>query len=314
MSSIKVKGERLKVKGLFILLSIFIFQFSLSSCDPDAKWSTKEVDIDMSVNVVSAGYVECSFATNKEAYYLIAIQEADEGYDPMAHQKQFMTLALDSANVEYLSWRHDQLVKGEFNVAPFASHSLQYGSVTHFFTGLLPGSDYWIYAFVVNPETLQPVGKLYLQKVTTTMESIMDIHFEYRVKGMWDYIYPIDSKNKIYGSFPYIATTCDSLKMVDEDYGTDSAAVAYFVFWALERFLDPSKADVYYGVRSVENDGYQSAEAFEQGHTYYTAICGYDGSYKQATVYKFTWTGESCNLYFVDTDSTNLVNLFRDKE
>lgn len=314
MSNIKVKGERLKVKGLFILLSIFIFQFSLSSCDPEAKWSTKEVNIDMSVNVVSAGYVECSFATNKEAYYLIAIQEADEGYDPMAHQKQFMTLALDSANVEYLSWRHDQLVKGEFNVAPFASHSLQYGSVTHFFTGLLPGSDYWIYAFVVNPETLQPVGKLYLQKVTTAMESIMDIHFEYRVKGMWDYIYPIDSKNKIYGSFPYIATTCDSLKMVDEEHGTDSAAVAYFVFWALERFLDPSKADVYYGVRSVENDGYQSAETFEQGHTYYTAICGYDGSYKQATVYKFTWTGESCNLYFVDTDSTNLVNLFRDKE
>lgn len=281
------------------------------SCSPEAEWYVKNVDIEMNIQTVSAGFAECSFSTSKEAYYLVAIERVRDGYDPMEHQKQFMMLALDSANVEYLSWRNSLLKRGEFNVAPFASHALQYGNVDYFFTGLLPGNEYWVYAFVVNPETLEPAGKLHLQKIKTTSESIMDIHFDYRIKGRWDYIYPIDTLGKIYGSFPYIATTRDSLSLVDEVISTDSAAVAYFVFWALERFLDPSKAEVLYGVHAAENDGYQSAETFEEGHTYYTVICGYDGSYKQTTIYKFNWTGESCNLYFVDTDSANLVNRFR---
>ena len=142
----------------------------------------------MSIKTVSAGFIECDFSTNVEAYYLIACVEAVEGENPLDHAKQFMTLALDSANVEYLTWRNKLLKEGEFNIAPFASHSLQYGPVTHFFTGLLPESDYWVYAFVVNPQTLQPAGKLYFERVTTLDESIMDVHFEYRIKGRWDYI------------------------------------------------------------------------------------------------------------------------------
>ena len=278
------------------------------SCSPEAKWETNDVNIQMTVTNVSAGFAECEFSTDKEAYYLIAIQEAKPNYNPMEHQKQFMMLALDSANVEYLAWRNELLKNGEFNVAPFASHVLQYGKVDYFFTGLSQEKDYWIYAFVVNPETLQPCGKLHLVTITTKKESIMDVHFAYRIKGNWDYIYPMDSLGNICSRFPYIATTRDSLSLTEEDFYTDQEAVIYFYWWMLERFVDPSKAEVFYGVKAVANDGWSTTTEFEEGHTYYTAISGFDGGFEQSTVYKFTWTGDSCNYYFVETDSANIVH------
>ena len=135
----------------------------------------------------------------------------------------------------------------------------------------------------------------------------MDIHFDYRVKGKWDYIYPVDTSGNIYGRFPYIATTRDSLSLVDEAFDTDYMAVSYFGIWALERFLYPDSAEVLYGVHAVENNGWQSFTTFEEGHTYYTALSGYDGGFKHLTIYRFTWTGDSCSFYLRDTDPQNIM-------
>ena len=139
----------------------------LCSCDPEAKWETSDVDITINVQTVSAAFIRCEFKTNKEAYYLISCEPVVQDVDPMSYQKQFMMLALDSANVKYLAWRHEQLLGGEFNIAPFSSHALQYGNVNHVFTLPEADTDYWIYAFVVNPSTMAPVGKLYLTTVHT---------------------------------------------------------------------------------------------------------------------------------------------------
>lgn len=285
------------------VLCLFSFVLCLFSCDPRAKWETEEVEIQMNITTVSAGYVECSFSTNKDAYYLVAIEPVRPDYDPMAHQKQFMTLALDSANAEYIQWRYDLLSKGEFSIAPFASHSLQYGSIDHFFTGLTLGTEYWIYAFVVNPETMKPAGKLYLEKVETTYSSIVPIRFEYRVKGDWDYAYPIDSvTGHINSHFPYVAITMDSLEIrellreVHETKDTSTlyyyanTAQEFFVFWLYEQFRNPGNALVRYGVSVVENDGISSRLFFLEDHTYYTFIGGYDFSFaEQMALYKFRW-------------------------
>ena len=297
---------------LFILVFIPLSLLLTPSCNTESVWTTDDVKVSMSVTTVSAGFIECSFSTDKEAYYLVAIEEARPDYNPLEHQKQFMTLALDSAYSDYLMWRSRLLKEGDFNIAPFASHTLHYGSENYFFTGLWPETTYWIYAFVVNPETLKPTGALYMQTVTTKDESIMDIHFDYRVKGRWDYIYPMDTLHNIYGRFPYIAMTLDSVKLADEDslYSQDAAAM-YLYFWCLSRFTSPDSTNVLYGVHAVQNDGYQSSEYWEEGHTYYTTICGYDGSFKQMTIYKFVWTGDSCNLYFRDTDPENIANQYR---
>ncbi|MBQ7209782.1 MAG: hypothetical protein IJS05_02660 [Paludibacteraceae bacterium] len=293
----------------YILLTVFL----CAGCKPEANWETDDIQINMTIDKVSAGYVECSFSTNKDAYYMISIVEADDSFNPHTYQKQFMTLALDSANLKYMEWRNSLLRQGEFNIAPFASHSLQYGSVKHFFTGLMPGEKYWVFAFAVNPETLQPLSKLYLEEITTSLESTVDVHFEYRIKGLWDYIYPVDSNGNILSNFPYIATTRDSLWLdysTDPDDPDDPEWVVYrtFIGWMLDMFLEAEDAIPYYGVQATENDGIGSYVEFEEGHTYYTGICGFDGLFHKATIYKFRWNGEKTEYYFFDTDSANIVN------
>lgn len=288
---------------LALLPSSFIL---LPSCSSEAPWETSDVTVTMNVNTVSSGFVECTFSTNKDAYYLIAIMEPWEDYKPLENQKQFMQLALDSAYADYLIWRNGLLRNKEFNVAPFASHSLQYGRINHFFTGLLPYQDYWVFAFPVNPETMQPAGKLVLQKITTSESSSIDIRFDYRVKGEWDYIYPTDTLGHINARYPYIAITEDSTVIAQANYYGLSGMKDYFLEWEIYNFEYPDNANVFYGVKAIENDGEQSHIRFEEGHTYYTGITGFDGLFKRMTIYKFTWT-KDCDLYFHDTDSTNLA-------
>ena len=306
----KNKGERLKVKGerILLFLSIFIFQFSIFSCNPEAPWSTQDVTIEMSAQNVSAGFIEYSFTPNKEAYYLISCMPANELVDPFNHSKQFMILALDSANTAYIQWRNGLLREGEFNIAPFASHCLQYGPITHFFTNLTPDTDYWVFAFVVNPETLKPVGKLFIETVKTTAESIMDVHFDYRVRGIWDYIYPLDPDNKINNKLPYLAATVDSLNLAEiwggitpEDYFND-------LFTTISVSPDES---IHYGVTVVKNDGSGTSIPFEVNHTYYTAIVSYDGFMGNNVIYRFHWTGADYEAYFTDEDN---IAIYREDE
>lgn len=284
-----------------IVLSLFITTLALSSCKPEAPWSVKNVEINMSVETVSAGFIECSFSPSKSAYYFINVEKKRTGYNPMDHQKQFMTIALDSAYLAYLSWRHELLEEGAADIAPFSSHTLQYGNVHHFFTALEPDTEYWVYAFVVNPDKQKPEGKLYLTTVRTTKVSIVDIHFEYRVMGYWDYIYPVDTNANIYTRFPYLSATRDSLEIAE------AGTISEFYFDELFYNMMEQKLQdqILYGVKATHNDGRDSYIEFEEGHTYYTAIVGWDGILGNNVIYKFTWTGENFEAYFTDDDYYN---------
>ena len=290
------KGER-----ILLFLSIFIFQFSISSCNPEAPWSTQDVTIEMSAQNVSAGFIEYSFTPNKEAYYLISCMQATEEMDPFNHPKQFMMLMLDSANTAYIEWRNGLLKEGEFNIAPFASHCLQYGPITHFFTNLEPETNYWVFAFVVNPETLKPVGKLFIETVKTTAESIMDVHFDYRVRGIWDYIYPLNPDGKINSHFPYLASTVDSADLVNMWGGISPEEFFNDLFITMAETGD--EENIHYGVTVVKNDGSGRSIPFEANHTYYTAIVSYDGFMGNNVIYRFLWTGDDYEAYFTDEDN-----------
>lgn len=270
------------------------------SCNPNAEWTTKDVVISMKAQTVSAGYIEYNFSPNKDAYYFIACEPVRAGEDPLAHPKQFMMLALDSANTAYINWRNGLLKEGEFNIAPFASHMLQYGVTSHFFTNLRPNTDYWIYAFVVNPDKLEPAGKLYLETVTTKLVSVMDVHFEYRVRGYWDYIYPLNPDGKINNRFPYLAATQDSAYLTD--YEGQTPEVYFSELFEVYAELNKHE-DIRYGVQVVENNGIDANVCFIEGHTYYTAIAAFDGVLGNNVIYKFTWTGEEYEAYFRDEDS-----------
>ncbi len=295
---------------------LLLLAMVVCGCEPEAKWTNKTVDIKISIKNISAAFIECDFSTSTDNYYLIAIEPARDNYDPMAHQKQFMMLALDSANLKYLQWRNRLFANGEFNVAPFASHALQYGAINHIFTGLWPDTDYWIYAFTVNPETLEPIGTLHLQTIHTARNSQMDVHFEYRVKGNWDYIYPVDSIGNIVARFPYTATTRDSIELAQDTlYSPDSYSPAeYFIIIMLNNFIEPENTRVLYGVQAIENNGIASHLKFEEGHTYYTGIGGYDGNFKQVAIYKFVWKGPETEYYFYESDPANIINSIPESE
>lgn len=288
----------------YILL--ILLMVAAIGCNPEAAWvDTYNVNVKMNIDLVSSGFAECSFTTDQEAYYLISIEETLDAVDPFTQPKQFMMLAIDSANLKYLAWRNELLKAGEFNIAPFASHALQYGPTKHFFTSLIPDTDYWVFAFAVNPVTLEPISKLNLVKIHTTKESVIDAHVEYRVKGYWDYIYPVDSTGAILSNFPYMATTRDSAELEGDP---DMAPFDFFVYWTMEMIETPN-IKPYYGVQAMVNDGVNTHLKFEEGHTYYTFISGFDGYFIQSAIFRFRWLGEDSDFYFTEEDDANIFNL-----
>ena len=285
-----------------IAILSFLVVMLLGGCNPNAQWTTDDVRLNMYINTVSSGFVECVISTDKGAYYYVNCVPVQDDLDPVlpTNQKQFMMLALDSANLKYLQWRNQLLKDGEFNIAPFASHVLHYGETHQFFTGLKPETSYWIYAFVVNPETMMPGSKLSLITIETANQTAVNINFNYRVNGYWDYIYPLDHTGHVNANFPYIAATRDSLDIVKSGL----TPVEYFYKWFDEQLGHPE--NIRYGVNVIENNGYTGEICFQNGHVYYTGIAAYDGYITYQTLYKFRWTGSYFKMYVSDNPTDNM--------
>lgn len=289
-------------------LLVGMWLISFAACNPEVAAYTEGVEISIDVEKVSAGFAQVRFSTNKEAFYLISIQPTQEGVNPEKIAKTFMLLSLDSAYADYLYWRNRQLQQHIPFVADFSSHSLQYGDIKHFFTLLQPSTEYWVYAFVVDPRTNKPAGKLFLETITTDSVSTMPVQFEYRIDGAWDYIYPIDSTGEIISNIPWAAETMDSITIreggwrVPGEYFFDRFKKVYYEDY--ERIL--------YGIYAHKNDGVgdgTSATNFEVGKTYYTAMAALDAPLvfplpkNIYNVYRFTWTGEDMDTVFTPQNS-----------
>ncbi|MGN0235426.1 MAG: hypothetical protein ACI4BD_03800 [Paludibacteraceae bacterium] len=300
----------------FVLLAAI----GLCSCDPNAKAYTKHVEIDINIQNVSAGFVEVEFSTNREAFYLISIQPAKENVDPQEIAKSFMLLALDSAYIKYLEWRNIELQKHTPFVADFASHSLQYGTTNRTFCFLKPNTDYWIFAFGVDPETNKPFGKLFLQTVTTKQESTLPVDFHYRVLGEWDYVYPKDTAGEIISDVPWAGITVDSaaFRVIIDTLRSETDTIPDSPGWFLTEiykavYSAEFNSMICYGVVAHQNNGDDSGTTstkFEEGHTYYSVYAILDGplSYPvprtKYDIYRFTWHGDSTDLYFTSKDCT----------
>ncbi|MEE0921986.1 MAG: hypothetical protein U0L47_05780 [Paludibacteraceae bacterium] len=280
----------------------------LAACNPNAVAYTEGVEITIDVEQVSAGFAQVRFSTNKEAFYLISIQPTREDIDPQKIAKTFMLLSLDSAYADYLYWRNKQLQQHIPFVADFPSHSLQYGNIKHFFTLLRPNTEYWVYAFVVDPITNKPAGKLFVETITTDSTSRIPVQFEYRIDGYWDYIYPTDSMGEIISTIPWVGETIDSVSI--REGGWNSPGEYFF-----ERFKHVYHEDyerILYGIYAHENNGVSdgtSATYFKEGTTYYTAMAALDAPLKFPlprniyNIYRFTWIGETTDTVLVPQNS-----------
>lgn len=288
-----------------------LWMLSLMGCQFEkAVAQIEDVTIDIQVKQISAGYVNVEFAANKKAFYLTGIHQVREDVDDI-HKvaKQFMLLALDSAYVDYLFWRNQQLQDMVPFVADFASYALQYGNTDHHFTLLQPSTTYWVYAFVVDPNSNKPVGTLFVKTITTTATSQVPMWFEYRVEGQWDYVYPKDTLGEINSYTPWVGETIDSITLREQGWETPGD---YF----LSLFDEVYKGNydrILYGIYAHENDGEgdgTSRTQFEMGKTYYTGMSALDAPLiypldkNTYDIYRFTWTGDSTKLYFTPADCT----------
>ncbi len=282
----------------------------VSSCEPDAKYTTKKVSLEMDVVKTSCGFCEVKFHTDKDAYYYIAAEKVREGVDPFKISKQFMTLSLDYAYKEYINWRFDLLYNGTPHIAEFSSHSLQYGDQDYFFTGLSADTDYWIYAFVVDPTTNAPAGDLVLKTIHTDASSKIKIGFNYRVNDEWDYVYPyIQGEYEIASHIPWVGATADSLSLRAD--ASVKAPGRYFL-QLFNGYRENNTGNIMYGMYAHKNDGVgdgTSTTKFEEGHTYYTALASFDGplilegEYRNYRIFKFKWT-KDLQKTFTDEDDT----------
>ena len=277
----------MKAKHILSALSLI----AAVACNPEANFSVKRVKIQMEVIQTQCGFCEVAFKTNKDAYYYIAMDPVRPDFDPVKNSSQFMNLALDYAYKEYINWRYELLYKGAPYIASFANHSLKYGEQDHYFKYLRPDTEYWLYSFAVDPESNRPIGDLNITTVKTKAESDIEMAFEYRIEGKWDYVYPksIDGK-KLMADVPWVGATEDSLTI---RAAGSRVPGEYFDNMFNEQVAQQS-ANVFYGIYAHKNDGYgdgTTSTEFEEEHTYYTAIAAFDGvrSDKSFVIHKFTW-------------------------
>lgn len=289
-----------------------IFQFVIllvAACSTEAVYKTRNVNLTMEIKQVSAGFCEARFRTDKDAYFYIAAEKVREGVDPFSIEKQFKTLSLDYAYKNYINWRYEHLLQGEPHIADFSSHSLQYVEQDYFFNGLEPDTEYWVYGFVVDPKTNSPCGNLVLEKIRTKVSSEIEVNFEYRINGTWDYVYPLNSAGQLNFFLPWVGETADSVHL--KDVLKVSTPGDYFIerFKALQESED---ANIFYGMYAHNNDGFSggsSSTVFEEGHTYYTAMASFDGPliftgpYKNYSIYKFKWTSGMDRVFDRDDDT-----------
>ena len=290
------------VSHSILAMCIGVWLISFAACNPEVAAHTEDVQITIDIEQVSAGFAQVSFSTNKEAFYLISIQPTQEGIDPQKIAKTFMLLSLDSAYVDYLYWRNKQLQQHIPFVADFSSHSLQYGDITHFFTLLQPNTEYWVYAFVVDPTTNKPAGKLFLETITTDSVSRIPLQFEYRIRGYWDYIYPVDSNGEVVSTIPWVCETIDSISIREGGWRVPGE---YF-FSRFKNVYYEEYDRILYGIYAHNNDGVgdgTSPTHFQEGVTYYTGMAALDAPLvfplprNIYNIYRFTWQGGSTNLY-----------------
>lgn len=295
----------------YLLAIPFLAMLFLLGCKPDeVVYNTEDVTINIYVKQVSAGYINVEFSTDKKAFYLTGIHHVREDIDDINKvAKQFMLLALDSAYLDYLSWRNEQLQDMAPFVADFASYALQYGNTNHYFTLLRPSTTYWVYAFVVDPNSNKPSGTLFIETVTTTATSQVPMFFEYRVEGQWDYVYPKDINGEINSYTPWVGETIDSITLREQGWETPGD---YFLS-LFDEVYNGNYDRILYGIYAHENNGLgdgTSRTDFEMGKTYYTGMAALDAPMiypldkNVYDIYRFTWMGDTTKLYLTPADCT----------
>lgn len=73
-------------KLYFCLLAMVLV--GLTGCEPLPTYEVNDVHITSQTRIISSGFIEQVFTTDRDAYYLIGIEQVQEGYDPTKPELQ----------------------------------------------------------------------------------------------------------------------------------------------------------------------------------------------------------------------------------
>ena len=275
------------MKKLALVFAALLFM--LAGCKTESKYHLLGVKFEIEVSSVTKGYIHTYFYPSTVAYYVTGCMPVNDNYDPINKSRQFMTLMVDSLYIDYLDWRYDYLRNQEDYIADFASHSLQYGDSEKYFQNLQPDTDYWVYAFVVDPGTKEPFDKLWLTTVRTDSLSTCRAFFETRVQSSYFYMYPRESEGgEILGSVPYTGGIVDALDLMeafplplDFEGKLDKYSERAYNLAVDYGILDDI---TYTGVKQINYAG-----RFKNGHTYYIIIGELQGGIYNRAYFRFVY-------------------------
>lgn len=202
------------MKKQFIYIVLWCIACCVAGCSNEAVYITEPTTISLVVHAehTTASTVQVEVVPEDDrAYYFVECIPASN-YRPGSMDRDYMILKMDSAYIAYLNWRAELLQKNEEFVAPFSSHCLKYGVQDVHFTELEPLQEYLVYAFCVNPENNQPMGKLYYTYFTTDSLRKVEIGFQLHFEGLTLYVMP--SRDDV----RYFADVAP-LEVIEQTYG-----------------------------------------------------------------------------------------------
>lgn len=273
---------------IFILSSLVLAALA-ASCSKDAVYNILNVSIKNEIDDISRGHIHASFTPNRDAWYMTGLLEKSDEYNPEKYPDHFMVLMLDSLYREYLDWRYEYLKDEVPYIADFASHSLNYGNTEKNFEGLKPDTDYWLYSFVVDPESNSHVGELFLNTVhTLDKSSFGNIFFSAQIVDQAINAYVLDKKGgSIKDKVPFLFEMIDSVALRDSyPEGPVEDAIQNYQeeMYDLYKQYDLINWVVSYGKISID-----WSEYLENNETLYLALGVVDAGLSNKTCYKFKW-------------------------
>lgn len=279
----------MKKSAGIILMGVLLLLCGVS-CTTKSKFHLIGVEFDIQINEITRGYIHTSFYPSTVAYYVTGCMPVNDEYDPVEKSGQFMTLMVDSLYQDYLKWRYDYLKNQEDFIADFASHSLQYGDSEKYFQNLKPDTDYWVYAFVVDPYSKEPFDNLWLQTVHTDSLLTYSVYFDTRVQGSYFYLYPRSSEGgPIVEDVPYTGMVVDSLDVIDNHSLKHSSIVSQLQFYSDMEYSMAVNYGIlsqitYTGVRQINYSG-----KWTDGHDYFIIMGELQGGIFNRTYYRFRY-------------------------
>lgn len=258
----------MKKSSVIAILAFAIAAGSAISCSDKAEFISGYTPIKISVenNAIRATQLKVSIEPeNDKVYYFCDVVEKSV-HTPGQGDLRFMQLTLDSLYRDYIDWRYQLLRENANYVAPFSSHCLSYGKDYRIFLNLKPNTNYYVYAYCVNPETNQPIGGLYTLPIKTTEVKPSTMTFTWERKGTHVAVTPSNDEEL------YIWDVVEE-EMLTEWYDSDP-----------EEYLK-EYVEAYIAMDMLRDDicqsitGFNFDYMFQEGGTYYFIVAGYDGEF-----------------------------------